>query len=99
MPTSRAYGALPNVPRIFRTGTALCRAPRWRIAPARPAVIQTEDEQSRDATNTKFTATRFARSTHPASKTTEFRASSGARRHQVSTQHRGRFAFAMKVNL
>jgi hypothetical protein len=52
MPTSRAYGALPNVPRIFRTRTALCRAPRWRTAPARPAVIQTDDEQSRDATNT-----------------------------------------------
>jgi hypothetical protein len=54
MPTARAYGALPNVPRIFRTGTALCWAPRWRTAPARPAVIQTDDEQSRDATNTKF---------------------------------------------
>jgi hypothetical protein len=64
MPTSRAYGALPNVPRIFRTGTALCRAPRWRTAPARPAVIQTDAEQSRDATNTKFSTTRIARSTH-----------------------------------
>lgn len=66
MPTSRAYGALPNVPRIFRTGTAPCRTPRWRTAPARPAVIQTDDEQSRDATNTRFIGhARITRSTHP----------------------------------
>jgi hypothetical protein len=96
MPTSRAYGALPKSLASFGPGLRYVGPHGGALHLLAPPSFKPTTSSHATQRIRNSSAMRIARSTHPASKTTEFRASSGARRHHVSTQDRGRFAFAMK---
>jgi hypothetical protein len=63
--------------------------PTVRTAPARPAVIQTDDEQSRDATDTKFIGHHRAQYAAPGEQCQGMpaRATSDAPRHSIVTSN------------